>query len=84
MRRAMAVAGFLAFISAEQARADDSKPAKDGGIRGGVDLRFGPDAYGGVVNFVTAPIPSKPTARFRGAYGSGSECSAPCGRRASG
>jgi len=44
-------------------------------IRGGADLRYGPNAYGGVVNFVTEPIPLKPTVRVREAYGSDGEYS---------
>jgi Fe(3+) dicitrate transport protein len=45
-------------------------------IRGGADLRYGPNAYGGVINFITAPIPEQETVRFRGAYGSDDEYSA--------
>jgi Fe(3+) dicitrate transport protein len=44
-------------------------------IEGGADLRYGPNAYGGVINFITEPIPEKPTVRFRGAYGSDDEYS---------
>src|SRR6185295_15911958 len=45
-------------------------------IEGGADLRYGPNAYGGVINFITAPIPKTAMARLRGAYGSDGEYSA--------
>jgi Fe(3+) dicitrate transport protein len=45
-------------------------------IEGGADLRYGPNAYGGVINFITEPIPVKPMVRLRGAYGSDDEYSA--------
>ncbi len=45
-------------------------------VEGGADLRYGPNAYGGVINFITEPIPDKPTALFRGAFGSDDEYSA--------
>ena len=44
-------------------------------IEGGADLRYGPNAYGGVINFITAPIPERPTLTLRGAYGSDNEYS---------
>jgi len=44
-------------------------------IEGGADLRYGPNAYGGVINFITEPIPATQMVRFRGAYGSDDEYS---------
>lgn len=44
-------------------------------IRGGADLRYGPNAYGGVINFVTRPISADPTLRTRFSFGSDGEYS---------
>ena len=39
-------------------------------IRGAHAIRYGPNTIGGIVNFVTAPIPERPTLRTRLTYGS--------------
>ncbi|MCA8977845.1 MAG: TonB-dependent receptor [Planctomycetes bacterium] len=45
-------------------------------IRGGASIRYGPNAAGGVVNLITAPIPETPLFRFTSRYGSDAEYSA--------
>jgi Fe(3+) dicitrate transport protein len=39
-------------------------------IRGGASVRYGPNSAGGVVNFLTEPIPDTPMLRLGGRYGS--------------
>lgn len=39
-------------------------------IRGGANIRYGPNSAGGVINFITEPIPVVPLLRFSGRYGS--------------
>ena len=39
-------------------------------IRGGASVRYGPNSAGGVINFITDPIPERQTVRFGGRYGS--------------
>lgn len=44
-------------------------------IRGGASIRYGPNSAGGIVNFVTEPIPDSPLLRFSSRYGSHAEYS---------
>lgn len=44
-------------------------------IRGGASIRYGPNSAGGIVNFLTEPIPDRPMLRFSSRIGSNSEYS---------
>ena len=44
-------------------------------IRGGASIRWGPNSAGGVVNFITEPIPDAPMARVGARYGSDNDWS---------
>lgn len=39
-------------------------------IRGGASIRYGPNAAGGIVNFLTEPVPTRPTLHFGARAGS--------------
>jgi len=45
-------------------------------IRGGASARYGPNAAGGVINFLTEPVPESPLLRFGARYGSDNDSSA--------
>ena len=38
-------------------------------LRGAHSVRYSPNTVGGILNFITQPIPSKPTASMRGTFG---------------
>jgi Fe(3+) dicitrate transport protein len=44
-------------------------------IRGGASIRYGPNSAGGVVNFLTEPVPESPLLRLGSRYGSNNDYS---------
>lgn len=44
-------------------------------IRGGASIRYGPNSAGGVVNFLTEPVPESPMVRIGSRYGSDADWS---------
>ncbi|MBK7641703.1 MAG: TonB-dependent receptor [Planctomycetes bacterium] len=44
-------------------------------IRGGASIRYGPNSAGGVINFLTEPVPETPFVRFGSRYGSDNDWS---------